>query len=101
MVDIHWSDLAREDYWKNIEYLLSDWTEKEARDFIEKVDAVIEIIKTNPQSFQRSGYRNTHFVPITPQISMYYRIFKKRKIELVRFWNNHQNPKSLKINHKT
>lgn len=38
MNNIHWSDLAKEDYWNNNDYLLTEWTAKEAANFIEKVD---------------------------------------------------------------
>jgi plasmid stabilization system protein ParE len=97
MPQIIWSVLAKTDYWNNIDYLLQDWTEKEALSFIEKVDAVLQIITLSPKTFQKSGYKNTHFVPITPQITLYYRILNKQTVELVRFWNNYQDPKTRKL----
>lgn len=97
MTQINWSNSAKNDYWNNIDYLLKDWTEKEAYDFIEKVDAILQIIAINPKTFQKTSYKNTHFVPVTSQITIYYRILTKNTIELVRFWNNYQDPDKLKI----
>lgn len=97
MAVINWSDFAKVDYWDNIDYLLKDWSEKEAVSFIEKVDIVLQIISISPITFQKSGYKNIHFVPVTPQITLYYRIQNKSTVELVRFWNNYQNPKKLKV----
>lgn len=97
MAQINWSNLAKNDYWDNIDYLLKEWTEKEAVNFIEKVDVVLQIISISPKTFQKSGYKNIHFVPVTPQITLYYRIQNKSTVELVRFWNNYQNPKKLKV----
>lgn len=97
MHQINWSDIAKADYWKNIDYLLTDWTHKEAIDFIEKVDSILKIIAINPKTFQRSGYKHTHLIPITSQITLYYRILDKNTVELIRFWNNYQDPKKLEI----
>lgn len=94
---LNWSELSQTDYWENIDYLLKEWSEKEALVFIEKVEAVLQIITIKPNTFRKSGHRNTHFVPITPQISLYYRILDANTVELVRFWNNYQNPERLKV----
>jgi plasmid stabilization system protein ParE len=59
MAQINWSDISKADYWDNIDYLLKDWTEKEAIDFMAKVDAVLQIIAINPKIFQKSGHKHT------------------------------------------
>lgn len=92
-----WSDLAKEDYWENIDYLLDEFTEKEAIEFIAKVDAIIDVITENPKTFQKSDYKGIHFVPFIPQITLYYRAETSKKVELVRFWNNYQDPERLKL----
>ena len=50
MEQIIWSEEAKEDYHKNIDYLLSEWSEKSAAEFIEEVDTVIELIRIYPVS---------------------------------------------------
>lgn len=93
---IIWTNSAQADYYNNIDYLLENWTTTEAVKFIEKVDQYLEIIKQNPITFSKSEYRNIHFVPVVNQITLYYHI-GKNNIELLRFWNNNQNPQKLSL----
>ncbi len=37
MRTVHWNKIARLDYYDNIDYLLRDWSEKEAQEFIDEV----------------------------------------------------------------
>jgi len=46
---IIWSDEAAEDYEQNIDYLMKKWSESVAIEFIEDVEAAIELIKTHPE----------------------------------------------------
>lgn len=95
MATIYWSDLAKKDYWNNIDYLLEEWSAVEASNFIERVDEYLNIISKKPKTFINTKYKNTHAVPIVPQITLFYRIIDKKNIELVRFWNNAKDPKSF------
>jgi plasmid stabilization system protein ParE len=97
MAEIIWSDLATHDYWSNIDYLLKDWSEKVAVYFIERVDSILKIIAERPDIFQLSEYKNIHFVPVTPQITLYYRIGNDNAIELLRFWSNYQDSGKLRM----
>jgi plasmid stabilization system protein ParE len=97
MDNIHWSDLAKEDYWNNIDYLLDQWTANEAANFIEKVDQYLNIISKKPKTFSATKYKKIHAVPVVPQITLFYRITDNNNIELVRFWNNAKNPESLHL----
>ena len=97
MAQIIWSELAKEDYWSNIDYLLEEWTSDEAITFINKVESTLKLISKKPKTFRKTGYRSTHAVPVVPQVTLFYRIINPRKIELVRFWNNYQNPEKLKL----
>ncbi len=44
-----WSHDAASDYLQNIQYLLSNWPEKSASEFIEEVDSVLELIRLKPE----------------------------------------------------
>lgn len=97
MAKIFWSDLAKEDYWNNIDYLLNEWTAVEASNFINTVDEYLNIISKKPKTFIVTKYKNTHAVPIIPQITLFYRIVDKKNIELIRFWNNAKNPNNFHL----
>lgn len=92
MARINWSEKAQEDYWRNIEYLLEKFTSNEAIAFIEKVEAILLIIERKPLTFQKSDYKNIHFVPIVPQVTLFYQVINNQPVKLVRFWNNYQDP---------
>ena len=64
--------------------------------FINAVDNHIILIQENPKLFALTDYQNVRSVLIVKQITLFYRI-KNNTVELIRFWNNHQNPKRLKI----
>jgi plasmid stabilization system protein ParE len=59
-----WSKLAQIDYWNNIDYLLENWSEKEAKHFIDRVTKVIDIIEKSPQLFLQSEIPSVYRVPV-------------------------------------
>ena len=89
-----WSKLAQADYWDNIDYLLENWSEKEAQHFINRVEQIISLVDKTPQLFQQSEIPTVHRVPVVPQITLYYR-FTENSVELLRFWNNYQDEGNL------
>jgi len=95
---VHWSEEAKTDYASNILYLLEKWTPKDVQEFVDKADNIIEIITSMPEAFPVSGYMDTRKALVCKQISLYYTI-NKSKINLVRFWNNMQNPENLVNEH--
>ena len=97
MVKFIWSNIAKQEYWNNIDYLLENWSEKEASRFINLVDENLHIIKQNPKTFAKTDYKNTRSVIITPQIRLFYKILNKNTVELLHFWNNYQNPEKINL----
>ncbi len=97
MVQIIWTKLAKNDYWKNIEYLEVEWTLQDVYNFMDKVDALIELLLRQNLIFKSTNYKNVFQVPVTKQITLYYKVLKNNDIELLRFWNTYQNPKKLKL----
>ncbi len=91
-----WSDDAVEDYFQNINYLLAEWPENVASDFIAKVESAIQLILRNPAVHPISSYKQIRKGVITKHITMYYRT-DDDAIYIVRFWNNFQDPTKLKF----
>lgn len=58
MRQVQWNRLAREDYYRNIEYLLNRWTEREAQNFIDEVDEIIFILSQGKIEYQETNYPN-------------------------------------------
>jgi hypothetical protein len=96
MLTVSWSELAKLDYWNNIEYLEREWTLKEVYNFVDKVDELIDLLSNENVSFKSTNYRNTFQVPVLKQITLYYR-FEANTIQLLRFWNNYQDLENFKL----
>ncbi len=94
---IIWSKTAEIDYIKNIDFLLEKWYKKQVLNFIDDVNTNLNLIKNNPEIFALTEYRNVRSVLIVKQIRLFYRISNNNTIELIRFWNNYQNPDNLSL----
>lgn len=97
MVQIIWTTIAKNDYWRNIEYLESEWTLQDVYKFVDKTDDLIELLTRQNLIFKSTKYKDVYQVPVTKQITLYYKILESDKVELLRFWNTYQNPKKLKL----
>ena len=91
-----WSPQAKQDYWNNINYLESKWTHADVLNFINKVDAVILLLQKDNIEFVRTHYKKVCKVVITKHISLFYTI-QDNTLSLLRFWNNYQDLKKLKL----
>jgi hypothetical protein len=95
MRTVHWNKMAKLDYYDNIDYLLRDWSEKEAQVFIDEVDEIEFILKQGNIDFQNTEIPNIKRCVICKQISLFYKIIDNNNIEFLRFWNNYQDDKKL------
>ncbi len=90
MLSVNWSEISQKDYNKNIDYLLSEWSEKVAKKFIKEVERTLNLLVKNPKMYPLSDYEGIRKAVITKQITLYYKI-EKDNIILIRFWNSYQN----------
>jgi hypothetical protein len=97
MRTVHWNKIARLDYYDNIDYLLRDWSEKEAQEFIDAVDETEFILIQGNVEFQNTDMPEIKRCVICKQITLFYRIIDKRNIEFLRFWNNYQHANKLNL----
>lgn len=93
---IIWSDEAITDYHQNIDYLLKEWSGQVALEFIEDVEAVIELIRSHPELYPSTDYQEVRKAVIRKQITLFFKA-QHKEIHLIRFWNNYQNPDKLKL----
>ncbi|MFN3909179.1 MAG: type II toxin-antitoxin system RelE/ParE family toxin [Flavobacterium sp.] len=96
MIKVVWSDNAKHDYWQNIDFLEKNWTYKEIENFLEKVDAVITQLEKGTVVFKPTEKKYIYQIIVVKQITLFYRL-TNQEIILLRFWNNHQNPKKFKL----
>jgi plasmid stabilization system protein ParE len=95
---IIWSPETIETYIVVIEYLRQEWTEREVKNFMLRVDEKLEILSKQPLLGRITGKRRkTHRTLINKQITIVYHYKPiKKEIELVTFWHNSRNPKRFK-----
>jgi len=86
--NIIWSPLAEVTYLKTLSFILEKWTIKEAEDFENKVESLLEKLKTPKQLCPPSNIQiSLRRCVIAPQTSLVYQI-KDNMIELVAFFDN-------------
>ena len=97
MAQIIWTERSKLDYWDNIEYLEREWTEKEIIRFNKKTNEVLSSLLQENVVFKPTEYKNTFQVPVTKQITLFYKMLENSNFELLSFWNTYQNPEKLRI----
>ncbi|HEY6436992.1 MAG TPA: type II toxin-antitoxin system RelE/ParE family toxin [Ignavibacteriaceae bacterium] len=95
---VFWTPEASETFNSNIDYLLIEWGESVASDFLNRVDDVVESIRLNPKIYPLINKNNQiRRCVVVKQITLYYRVVSFEQIDLLTFWNNYQNPEFLKL----
>lgn len=72
MHEVIWSEESETDYYNNIDYLLEEWTEREAENFIYEVEDIINQLRQGNTEFRRLGYKNFRVVPLISRKSLIY-----------------------------
>ena len=98
-MDIIWSAKARITFFKVLDYLEKNWSQREIIQFYNRTEIVLRTIKLNPEIFPISQkYKQTRKALIDKNNSFFYKVdSENNKIYLLTFFDNRQNPKHLKI----
>jgi len=97
-MEVVWSNQARKDYYKVLDYLNENWGLTEVKCFADKTEEVVELIKKHPKTFAESHRKiNIRKGFLTKHNSLFYKIKpRKKEIILLALWDNRQNPKKRK-----
>ena len=80
---------------KLFEYLIKKWSVKVKKDFVEKLDSSIEIIKNQPEIFPESKKgKSLRKCVVTKQTTIYYR-YNSNRINIVTLFDTRQDPNKL------
>jgi plasmid stabilization system protein ParE len=94
---IVWSKRATIKFDQIISYLIDEWGEKSAKQFIGKIFDFLEILSEFPEiGSVENKDKNIRGFTIVKQVNLYYRI-KGDRIILILFFNNRQNPRKKKL----
>ena len=95
---IIWSAEAKVTYLGIIDYLNTEWTEREVRNFVERVHNKLDILTVHPEigRVHKKRYK-IHKTLIHKKVSLVYHIKpQKKEIHLLNFWDNRQDPAKLR-----
>ena len=94
---IVWSRRATLKFDQIISYLVAEWGEQSAKDFVLKVFEFLQILSEFPEigSLENKG-KNIRGFTIVKQVTMFYKV-NNDKIFILLFFNNRQNPKKKKL----
>jgi len=96
--DIQWTKESEVTFNQNIEYLLNSWDLININKFLTRVDEVVNSLKHNPKLYPVYSLNNKiRKCVINKHITLYYTIISKSRIDLISFWNTHQDPENLKL----
>ena len=94
-----WTPTALKSYFKIFNFLNENWTKKEVENFVNQTDKIIEQIAKNPKMFVATEKRkNVRKGFVNNLVSLFYKVYpRKKEIQLLKFHDNRQNPKKIKL----
>jgi hypothetical protein len=92
-----WTDTASKEYDQNIDYLLKNWSDKVALDFIEKVESVLYNIKVSLVEYPLTNRGDVRKCVLCKQITLFYQINNTNDVEILSFWSNYKDDKEIKF----
>ncbi|MDP9047072.1 MAG: type II toxin-antitoxin system RelE/ParE family toxin [Bacteroidota bacterium] len=95
---IAWTTQAYTSFEDRIEYLAIHFSDKEIKNFPQRVKEYLDVLKEEPLIGKAPGkHKNVHIGLIIKPVSIIYRIKTlKKEIELISFIDNRQDPKKIR-----
>ena len=79
-------------------FLKAEWGLQVVVDFMERVEEIAFVLSQNPKVYPY--HKNSNLIRrcvVNKHISLFYLIESDSHVGLITFWNNHQDPKKLRI----
>tara|TARA_R110000772_G_scaffold42670_1_gene98929 strand:- start:112 stop:417 length:306 start_codon:yes stop_codon:yes gene_type:complete len=93
---VDWTDLALQSYEDEALYILKKWNLHEVEKFSILVFKFNQLLETGTIQGKPTFLASTYFHVISKQTTVYYKVINEDSIELLLFWNNKKDPKTLK-----
>ncbi len=89
--EIIWTREAEKTHDAVITYLAEEWSAKEVKKYIEKVNQIVHHISHHPLAYRSAGKEDVREAVITKHNILLYRVWEQR-IYLLYFWDTRKNP---------
>ncbi len=94
---IEWTDNALAELKATYQYLEENWSERELMNLSLEIENTLRLISDNPKIFPISKEKKIRRVVVKKFNTLYYRASKNKRIEILSFFSNRQNPNKIKI----
>ena len=95
---INWTPESENTFNQNLEYLSHEWDRSVLNSFLDRVEEILEKIKSNPNLYPFHRIEDkVHKCVVHERIVLYYKVVNEEAIDLLTFWNTYQDPKKLKV----
>jgi len=96
--EILWTESAKKSFNKIVEYLETNWTEREVSKFVNETIYLLSNLKRQPEMCRPSLKRKNVRIGIVNKHTqlVYHYQSRKKVIVVLLFWNPKQNPAKLK-----
>ena len=96
-MQIIWSNRSKQTLGAIRLHIRTHFTTKEELEFVNQVIQTIQSINTFPKGFPEwKKPKHARKAVIHPHSTLFYRIQSKKRVELLLFWDNRNNPKKIK-----
>jgi len=89
--NIFWTSNALRELEDTIQYLQYNFSDKEIKKLVFKIENFTEIISRNPFVFPKAGNKSVHKAVVLKFNTLYYRV-RGKNIEVLSFFSNRQSP---------
>ena len=95
---LNWTSEAEVTFNQNLEYLSKEWNPVVLYQFLDRVEEVLEKIKSNPKLYpMHRPQERVYKCVIHERIVLYFKIVGDDVIDLLTFWNTYQDPGELEV----
>ena len=94
---ILWTDHALKELDTTFTYLNENFSRKEMKKLALEIERILNLISYNPRLFSMSQKVGVRKVPIMKYNTMYYWVVEDSYVEILSFFANRQDPKSLRL----
>ena len=97
MIEVVWNKRAEDSFVTISEQIRTRFSAKEEDRFVMSVFELLNQISAFPKAFPESKrFKTIRKAVIHPHTTLFYRIESKKRIRLLIFWDNRNDPKKLK-----
>jgi plasmid stabilization system protein ParE len=94
---ILWSDRAISDLKNILDYLEYEWTDKEIKNFLTRLDKRLGLIIINPKLFSKTSKRKNVRRSVLTKHTVIYYTASNDLIKILTLFDPRKNPKKLKL----